>query len=392
MIPLSDFFQNFTHYFARRLTYQIKELYLSVGILNFAVSLVSIFEPIYLYTLGYSLRQILIFWIGIYSIYFLILPFGGKVARARGYKKSIIYSAPFLIFYYLSLFAIPIQPGLIIGAMIALACQKALFWPGYHSDFARFSVDGERAREISNLTIITLLASALGPLLGGLILDLAGFKWLFILVVVLILASILPLLRTREIFTPIPFAYFRAYERLLRRENRRKFIAYLGFGEELIFLVFWPIFIYTVVKNYLSIGSIIAAAILATILVILFIGRLTDKRNKYSVLRFGTIFSSVGWFLRLMIQGGLGIFLVDSFYRIARNILGVPLTAITYERAQKASVMKSVVFFEMALSVGKLLAAGLILVLLFFLPNINGFVWDLIFGVAGLMTLLYSFL
>jgi len=387
-----SFFQNFSHYFARRLTYQIKELYLSVALLDFASSLVIIFEPIYLYTLGFSLKQILIFWITVYVVYFFILPLGGKVARLQGYEHSILYSTPFLILYYLSLFAIPYHPFFLASAALSLALQKMLYWPGYHSDFARFSVDGERGREISTRIVIGLFVSAFGPFFGGLILTIFGFKTLFIFVIVLILASNISLLRTKEIFTPIPFSYTHAYRRLFKKENRRKFLAYLGFGEELIFLVLWPIFIYTIIGNYLSIGSIMAAAILITMFIVLFIGRITDKRNKYSVLRFGTILSSISWLLRMIIQGSLGVFLVDSFYRIARSILGVPLITITYERARRVSVMKSVVFFEMALTVGKLLAAISILILLFFLPSQNGLVWDVIFGVAAIMTLLYALL
>jgi hypothetical protein len=389
---LSNFFQNFSHYFARRLTYQIKELYLSVTLLDFATSLVAIFEPIYLYTLGYSIKQILIFCIAIYVIYFFTLPLGGKIARLQGYEHSILYSTPFLIFYYIFLFAVPYHPLFLAAAAVSLALQKMLYWPGYHSDFARFSVDGERGRQVSNRVVIGSLVSAIGPLIGGLVLTFFGFKILFIVVVILLLASNIPLLSTKEIFTPIPFSYPHAYRRLFRKENRRKFFAYLGFGEELIFLVLWPIFIYTIIKNYFSIGMIVAAATLVTIFVILFVGRITDKSNKHSVLRFGTFFSAISWLFRMLVRGGLGIFLVDSFYRISRNILGIPLTAITYERAGKASVMKSVIFFEMALTLGKLLAASSILVLLFFIPTPNGLVWNIIFGVAGAMTLFYALL
>ncbi|MBI4090468.1 MAG: hypothetical protein HY422_00420, partial [Candidatus Komeilibacteria bacterium] len=37
---------------------EIKELYLSTLILNFGVSMILVFEPIYLYTIGYSLSYI----------------------------------------------------------------------------------------------------------------------------------------------------------------------------------------------------------------------------------------------------------------------------------------------------------------------------------------------
>lgn len=379
---------NVPGYFAHRLTRQVKELYASVAIMDLAMAAVMIFEPIYLYIQGFSLQKILLFYIAVYIIYFFILPLGAKFARRFGYEKSILFSSPFLIFYYLSLFAIPYSGAFVYSAILMLALNKTFYWPGYHSDFARFSTQEERGREVSNLIILSSLVYIIGPLAGGIILTWLGFKTLFVVVSALILASNIPLLSTKEVFTPIPFSYKKAYRRLVRKENRRKFLAYLGFGEELIVLVIWPVFIYVVIKNFFSIGAIVAIATLITTIVVLYIGRVTDKKSKHSILRTGTFIYSLVWFLRLFVTSGLHVFFVDTLSRLSKNIIYVPLTTITYERAAKNSVMKSIIFFEMSLIVGKLISAFLVLGLsLLFPPG-----WGPAFVVAGLMTLLYGFL
>lgn len=382
-------FHNFYQkYFANGLSRQVKELFWSTAILDFAVSAVGIFEPIYLYTLGFSIQKIILFYIAIYAIYFLIVPLGGKIARTQGYEHSILYSTPFLILYYLSLFAIPYHPFFIASAIIALALQKMLYWPGYHADFARFGEDGKRGREISNLVVFDSLATILGPAFGGVIIATTGFKVLFIIVSFLILVSNIPLLTTGEEFVPVQFSYKDAFRRLVRSDNRRRLFAYIGYGEELVAGLLWPIFIFLVIKDYISVGFLISASIFLATILTLYIGRVTDVEGRREVLKIGVIFTFFTWLMRILVTSGIGVFVVDSFYRISRRTLGVPLAAITYERAKKTSVMKSIIFFQMALVLGKLLISVLALIILFLFPNS----WIVIFVLAGIMTLLYALL
>jgi hypothetical protein len=135
-------------FFPHHLTRQINELYFSVAIMDFAVAAVTLFEPIYLYTLGYSLKVILLFYIEVYVIYFIVLPFGAKFANRFGYEGSIAISTIFLIGYYLSLFAIKFNPLFLVIAPLFFSIQKSFYWTGYHADFARFSRKDERGRQV----------------------------------------------------------------------------------------------------------------------------------------------------------------------------------------------------------------------------------------------------
>jgi MFS family permease len=378
----------YQRYFANGLARQVKELFWSTAILDFAASAVGIFEPIYLYTLGFSVPQIIIFYIAVYALYFLLLPLGGKFARARGYEQSILFSTPFLILYFLSLFAIPYHPFFIGSAVVALAIQKTLYWPGYHANFARFGVDRARGKEISNLVVLSSLVSILGPVFGGVVVATVGFKVLFIIVSFLILISNIPLLITPEKFKPVPFSYKEAMQNIVKPENRRRLFAYMGFGEEHLAVYLWPIFIFLIIKEYISIGFLVSASILLATILTLYIGKITDEESKHEVLKIGVIFTFFTWLMRILVVSGIGVFMADSLYRISRRIISVPLVAITYEEAKKTSVMKSVIFLQMALVLGKLFVSVLALILLFFFPNS----WLAVFVLAAAMTLLYALL
>lgn len=365
---------------------QIRELYLSTIILQFAASAVMIFEPIYLWSAGFSLQRIILFYGAIYIVYFAILPFGGKFVRAHGYEHGIMYSTPFLILYYLSLFAIPYSPIFIGTAIVSYALQKMLYWPGYHADFARFGMANQTGRELSVLVLLASIAAIAGPAVGGLVLVTLGYPALFVLVSLLILLSNVPLLLTPEVFTPRVFSYEDAWKRLLKPENRRRFFSYMGFGEEFIVTIVWPLFMYTVVKEYFNLGAIVSLATLATMLVAIAVGRLSDTSSRRRVLRLGVVYTVLSWLMRLVTGGLGGVFLADTLYRSARTAVGIPLIASTYDAARRYSVTKTAIFLESSVVAGKLLAAFLCLIIVtFFAPG-----WELMFLLAAAFTLLYA--
>ena len=387
MYPI-DFLKTIKAFFATKISRQVRELYLSTSIVNFAVAMVAIFEPIYLYKQGFSLMQVLYFYLVVYAAYMLTIPFGAKFARRFGYEKAILLGSPFLAVYYIALHLIQADTIFISVAVCALIIQKTFYWPGFLADFARFGKTKQRGREVSNHLAITSLVQIIGPFAGGFIISVWGFKMLFTIATILIVASNLPLLSTPERFTPVPFSYKDAFRRLFARENRRNFLGFLGYGEELLSMVIWPIFIFTVVTNFLQIGSLVALATLTTTIILLFVGTMVDrgKEDRRSVLKIGAVFNSASWLLRLLVRGPLGVFLVDSLARTTKNVVVVPMMAMTYDRASETSVMKTMIFFEQALIAGKIIAIALSLVALWFIPN----TYSAMFVIGALMTLMYS--
>jgi len=367
---------------------EIKELYLSTLILEFAISSINIYEPVYLYTIGFSLKQIVLFFIGVYSLYFFIVPLGANVARKMGYEHSIFYGTIFSIFYYLSLFSIPKNVYFIYSAILMLAVSKCLYWPAFHADFARFGVKKRRGKEISNLNLIFSIIYIIGPLFGGFIISIFGFKVLFIILSVVILLSNIPMLSTEEVFTPIPFSYKDAYKRLARKEYRKGILAYLGYGTEFVFLIVWPIFIYLVAGSFFSIGLILAISTLVNGLALLFIGRITDQKDKYKILKGGIIFNSLSWFSRILISTPLGVFFLHLFTQISQNLITIPLVSLVYNQGSETSVMKTVVFFEMSLVIGKLIAMFIIYLFLFIYPAS----FTPAFILSGVMVFFYGFI
>lgn len=378
--------------FAKRLTRQVRELWASTLILDLAVSMVTIFEPVFLYvlfspyfSLSTTLMLIALFYLAIYIPYLFAVPLGAKFAKRFGYENSIAVASIFFILIYFSLFAARLWMPFIILAVVAYVAQKTFYWPAFHSNFARFSSLGEQGREISNLWALESGIYILGPLVGGVIINFFGFKALFTIVSILMLLSNIPMLLTKEIFEPKKFVYWSAFGNLFDRSNRRHFLAQLGYGEEWIAMVIWPVFIYLAVQGFLGLGFIAAASTFIATLVLLLVGRWADRSDKVRVLRFGTVFYFFSWLFKILARSAFAVTLVDVYSRVSKSTIALPITAMIYQRAQNGSVMGTICFFEMSLVIGKIIAIAIcLLALLLFTPG-----WNSMFVVGGLFTLFY---
>lgn len=375
------------HYFSKHPTRGMRGLYWSVGLKDLGIAAVTLFEPIFLFSLGYSLREVLFFYIMIYGLYVLLLPPIGRLVGKLGYEHSILYSQFFLIAYFILLFSISEASVLYYIAPLFSALYKSLYWPAYHADFAVFSRKGQRGREVGYLETVSMIMYIIGPLIGGVLLEWTGFGVLFIVGSVLFILSALPLMRIREIHTKIDLPYGTIYRRLIDRQHSRSFFSYLGFGEELIVLTVWPIFIYIVVQDYFEIGALVAVATFITSFIVLYLGKISDEYKRLKVLRLGTVIYALSWFVRGFCKNIWGVMSLDTVSRISKEMLFIPLEANMYSTARECGPLVHAIFFEISLSIGKLIAAaGALIIATYFDPP-----WVPIFIMSGFFTLLYLF-
>ena len=369
---------------------EIKELVAFVLITDFALSLVWIFTPIFLYDQGFSLLEILVFFFTSYLLYFFLLPLAGKMIKSWGFEHCMFYSNFFTILFYLSLYGITYSKYMIVASCILMAVDKMIYWPAYHCDLAMFSSPTAKGRQINLLYILDSIVCIIAPVIGGLILANLGFRFLFICVSFLLMLAGVPLFTTIEKFEPESFSYKDAIKRVFKKENRRKLISYLGFGEEMIGIYIWPIFVYLVVINFFNIGLIFSGATLIMILSTIFVGKMVDQRDKRKILKWGTAMLSLSWLAKIFIRTPLSLFAVESFSEVSKKVVTVPQMAIIYQDAKKSHLVKKIVFLEMSLAIGKIAIIAVLIGFSFFFSEIT--VLQISFILAAAMSLLYSLL
>lgn len=339
----------YLNYFLKRETTQ---LYTSVAIRNFAVGLILIFEPIYLYLyFGQSLSKVLLFFAAIQGFYGLLAPFGAKLMAKVGLKHAMLFSIPFLFGYYLSLFFLEKMVWLIGLAIVLKVIALMFFWPAFHTDFVRFSQKDHRGLEVGRLNVAASSATILSPLVGGLVLAAFGYPVLFTVTLIVLLISALPLFMSAEIHEVYTDSYERAFLRLINRENWRKTLAFAAQGIEVHINIFiWPLFMFTLAIHYSSMGFLTSGALLIGLLFTLYIGRLTDRVDHHRLLKIGAVLKSLAWLIKSFVTTGFSAFLAHTLYRLSQITAGIPFWVIMYNQAadQGADADEFIIYREIA--------------------------------------------
>lgn len=379
-------FQRFIHpgYLSHRLSREIKEMYFSKAIGDFAQAATMLFEPVYMVSvLGLTLREVMLFFFAVYILYFLFIPFGAKVAASKGYEHAIFYSTFFQILYWAFLFGSSQERFLLYLAPVMYAWQKSLFWPAFHSDMARFSSKDQRGRENSGLYALISLVYIVGPFVGGWVLQNLGFKTLFGVVSVLTIGSVIPLFTSIEHFIPKPYLYADSLK--LFKKFPQQAWGYFGYAEELVQLVIWPIFIYLTVPDYFKFGTIISVSTLVATMVMLYVGVLTDLSGRRMLIKYFSLLNGLFWAIRPFFPTLTGVMASNTLGTIAKNSLTIPIASVTYDNANGTHILPYSVFYEQALSIGKIAMCLLVFGATFLS---GGFA--VAFGLAALFSLSYS--
>jgi MFS family permease len=378
---------HFPNYFAKTINKEIGELYANSAIANLALSLVMLFEPIFLHTvLKFTIPQVFLFMAVVYGVYIVCIPLGGKVASLYGYKHAIAMATPFQILYWFILLSSRDNSSLAFAAAIALGLQKSLHWPGFHALMARYADRQQVGREFGVIYALVSVTQIIGPFLGGIISQKLGFTATFVFAAIIYCFSLIPLFTIKEIFLPKVYLYKQTWQ--LYKAFPKKFLGYLGFGEELLVLTIWPIFIYQVVNNYEKIGVLATIASLVASVLALLMGKITDQYTKRLLVKMGAFFTFLVWGARLIATNVYNIFALDTLSRTSKELVFIPLSTVTYIRAEKSHIVPYVVFFEQSLAIGKLLACILGIILF----NVTGGSFMVLFILGALFSLLYMFI
>lgn len=364
-----------THIFLRNgIRKEVKELFVSVWIQNFAIMLLALFIPIYLWKLGYTFFDIAFYFLVVYGAYFFLVPLGAKLAAKIGYVHTIALAMPVTVLFNITLYAVSVWHGYFLISAVVYALAKALYWPAYHADFAQFGSEPQRGREISILYVVGQLTIFGAPLAAGLVLHELSFGWLFAIGSILLMVAIIPLFISKEKVYAHNIPFMKFYEVYFDPKNFRRFVTYLGLGEELVAMTAWPIFMYLVVGDILTFGGVLTGAMLVSSLLLLATGKLTDKFEKSRVVQGTTLFYFLSWIPKLFIATPFGAFVADSFGEFTKTANMIPFTAIVYEEARydyNGKPIVGAVMFELGYIVSKILSALIMMLIATFTNDLR---------------------
>jgi MFS family permease len=384
-------FAHVARYFSLHLRPELKELYIFSFFFSLAQALIVIFEPVFFYQQGFSLAMILIYYAVHYTLYTVLLPWGGKFVARFGLEHSLALSTPIFVAYFLVLALLPFSPLLCFWvAALLLTVHKIFYWPAYYTTFARFGESGNRGTELSWIHLFLHGVGIVGPLLGGLVVTWYGFSVLFVITAGVVLLSSVALLRTREVYRVTQFAYSAPWRIIFEPRQRRISLATLGMGENLIQLVLWPIFMFIVLGTAAELGLVAALTGVAMTIFGFVAGELSDRWSPRRVLRIVLPFFSLSKLFLPLATTPWRVLLTNMFTHMGYNGVSIPFFSHLYTESNRSRPLAHLMAFEIVLSLAKAITAWLLVVVfLWFVPYTA---FTLAFWLAALLTWFYFIL
>lgn len=380
---------HFLHYFLKRETSQF---FASIAIRSLALGMVLIFEPIYLYSyFEKSLSLTVLFFGVIYGLCGILAVYGGRVMAKVGLKHAILFSHFFFFTYYLSLFFLYQSFFLIPLAIILKAIGMTLFWPALHIDFARFSEGNYQGREVGKMNIALFAPIIISPIIGGIILSAAGYPALFLTVLVVLLASVIPMFLSKETHFIYSDSYQGAWGRIFKKENRRISLAFAADSIETSMVVYlWPIFMFILAIGYTTMGGITTFALGIAALFILYMGRISDAIiNQIWFLNIGSILTSMAWIIKYFVITPFDALLAHALYKICRTSASIPFQTLFYKRASMKGkeVDEFIIYRQILINLSCFFFFIILAAIFVFIPKIN-----IAFVIAAIISLGFMFL
>ncbi|OHA48224.1 MAG: hypothetical protein A2991_03270 [Candidatus Terrybacteria bacterium RIFCSPLOWO2_01_FULL_58_14] len=341
----------------------MRAVYAGEAIRHFGVGLFAIFEPVYLYIVFrdahfvHPVAWVLLFYAAFYALFGVLAVVATRFIPRYGFRFLTLVSLLFFFLYFVALFLAREALWWVLLALVLLAIRAALFWPPFHLFFARSSQPKHRGAALGNIAVLTALASAASPAIGGTILAEAGYPALFFVVLVILLLSAVPYLAVdireghRGGFGPV-------LREVRSHGGFRGALAFAGQGiEDSATAHVWPLFLFLLALGYQELGFLTTVALLVSLAITLFVGRLADHRNRIQMLVLAAPLAGLAWIFRVATLSSFTALVANVATSITRPFVLIPFNALFYDRvseAQAGEPMHLILFRELSLGVGRI--------------------------------------
>ena len=338
-----------------KLKNEVDEIYANRIIRTFAISLISVFIPIFLLKHNFSLRLAILY---IFYMFFFLLVFSFVVVRLQkriGLKHCLFISIFFLAIY-LSLILFlsdvisgfsPIMKSIYVFLLgLTLGLNLAFYWMPINILFSS-DVKDHIGINVGLLAALPSLTAGIAPLIGGLIIT-HNVNVLMIITLVLLIISIMPLFFTKE----KKYAKMVNINKSMIKNNKGLILGYIIQGAVTSMMWLWAIIVFRLIGTYMSVAYISTLESLSIALVSIGIGLAIEKYNKTRLFRIGVVFNSVVYILVFFVVNSKNVYLLSILMGSIIGMYVLPLFAATCRMAEHNPGF--MIFREIWLSVGRL--------------------------------------
>ncbi len=374
---------------------KMNKIYFFQSVFTFVKSLIGIFIPVYLYSIGIDFSLILLFLAGISLTYIVFAPLTVKLISKFGFKISILLSIPLYMLQLVSLQFLELHMFFFHLVWFSYGLHMALFWPAFHSEIAVNGSQKHRSSQIGTLQLLTTLTAASAPFFGGFFLEFLDFHFLLLSSLILLILGLLPFFFSQDIkIKKLNFSYSK-YIYFLKaplKKNSKKAFFFEGI-ESLLIHSLWPIVLFVFLQNnFFALGSLLTIISTLSVVCIVYFKAKLDLKDKHLFLKKVSKYISFNWFLRyimLVLSSGLLLF-IEGVFKLVHSIFALSFVSLFYNNAKSWNYMDYILFRELFHHLAKLLLCFLLYILYLFVGFGPFFYYVLIlFGIIAPIGLSY---
>jgi MFS family permease len=353
-----------------------KNFYAHAALKGLGISMVVLFIPALLLNVNdITLAGVMLFYAVLSVFTILWNPLALMMVDKFGSKIGLILGVVVMLGYLYGLTHF-VQVWMLLGVLPAIGgLFNALYWGGYHSELMRIALDKKSGSSVALVNIVNILAISAAPLLGGILTDYASSDFMVQVAMVILVASILPLLFSSADHIPHRFSI-----QEMRGLNWQFFVAaYKSFAAfsvgQVIVQVLWPLLIFITLQSYTGLGMISAITAVLVVIISHYMGKLIDENRKGAIFRRAVKFQGSVWGLKVLVYlllfNPVTITIVSVFRQLASSITELTLNHSLYSQADAKEIDRGQAVFvhEFAVHSIKAVVFGLSALALYLMPH-----------------------
>jgi len=338
-------------------------LYWNIFLRGVGMSLVGLFTPIFIFLIGKEaaglvggLRLVAVYLIIQRLLLVLVVVPVARMVNKLGFRLSVLLGSCLTVFYYLLPAVLDKSIWLVVGMALVTVVSIPFYWLSRHSILSLDGTKGERGKEMGMVQLLERGGAILAPVVGGVIIQVFGFKMLFGIGVIIILLSSMPLFFMKHHLHDGKVEW-KVIKDWFKKDKRHLLLATVGEGMDgFVMGFFWSIYVFVAIDSFEALGGLTSAALLLSLLATFFASRMFDKKRALGgnedekSFWLASCLMAVARTMRAMFGGLLGLFGVDLLGKIISPYYWVPFGGYLYSAGKKGEGLKFYVAREMIYS------------------------------------------
>ncbi len=315
----------------------VQAFYLNGLLRSLFMSMTTIFIPVYVYTLAmrsWGLVSNAVLLVVLYFVVERVLIIAivitlSKLIEKLGFRRSISLSVIFLLASTASFLLAEKHLNWLWVSTICMGINIPLYWISRDSALSQDIEGGKMGSKMSYIVVLENIAGLLGPFAGGAIVAFFGYSTLFVVSILILTLSIIPLWwmsphSHKNGVSLLGFKYFLSNGRYLHQCVANFGCALNDYGNGII----WPLILFLQGVSHEKLGGVYSLVAIVAIAGQYITGKWFDKlrsRKDYAdegVYGFATIWVGLSWVGRIFAHGIGQIIAID----LSRQALGTVYT------------------------------------------------------------------